>query len=539
MKKMKKFFAMFLALAMVLGMSVTTFAAELPKPDNKATGTVVGVESGATVTAYQIVKAKYNKNGDVEEGFAGYELVRAGSIAGTDFVPDNAEISELAANTDGLPSRPMTESTDSDGKVIYTADLEAGYWMVLVNNTNTTNYNPMLLGIYYTNTADGTVLAPDPGEDFEVDADADYVLNNQTVYAKSSEVTVTKTANKTTDRVGETVTYTLAGTIPSYSAEYTTNSLTYIMRDSIVSGLSYVGNVKVTAATETGLTYTVHYYSDKEGTAEIISGAEAEKAASAKSFSVEFGGAYIHSLASLPEAQRSVTVTYDAKITAEAITAKGENDVTLSYSNDPQTPASNGETGDKVYTYTFAVKGGFKKTGENNAVLPGAEFTVYDGDQAIQIVKSDGTTANVATSETETGEIYIGGLAGDKTYTMKETKAPDGYTLNGTVYTISFPEEKRTTKTVDGKTVIDTYTVAISYTDAAEDKTVTNETVLRYGDTGTLDFQSGTVTTIVNTKLTSLPSTGGIGTTIFTVGGCAIMIIAAGLYFSLRRRTVK
>ncbi|MDE7320174.1 MAG: LPXTG cell wall anchor domain-containing protein, partial [Lachnospiraceae bacterium] len=30
-----------------------------------------------------------------------------------------------------------------------------------------------------------------------------------------------------------------------------------------------------------------------------------------------------------------------------------------------------------------------------------------------------------------------------------------------------------------------------------------------------------------------------IGTTIFTVGGCAIMIIAAGLYFSLRRRTVK
>ena len=44
---------------------------------------------------------------------------------------------------------------------------------------------------------------------------------------------------------------------------------------------------------------------------------------------------------------------------------------------------------------------------------------------------------------------------------------------------------------------------------------------------------------IKNTKLASLPSTGGIGTTIFTVGGCAIMIIAAGLYFATRRKSAK
>ena len=36
-----------------------------------------------------------------------------------------------------------------------------------------------------------------------------------------------------------------------------------------------------------------------------------------------------------------------------------------------------------------------------------------------------------------------------------------------------------------------------------------------------------------------LPSTGGIGTTIFTIGGCAIMIIAAGLFFATRRKTEK
>ena len=41
---------------------------------------------------------------------------------------------------------------------------------------------------------------------------------------------------------------------------------------------------------------------------------------------------------------------------------------------------------------------------------------------------------------------------------------------------------------------------------------------------------------IPNTKLSTLPGTGGIGTTIFTIGGCVIMIAAAGLYFASRRR---
>ena len=69
--------------------------------------------------------------------------------------------------------------------------------------------------------------------------------------------------------------------------------------------------------------------------------------------------------------------------------------------------------------------------------------------------------------------------------------------------------------------------------DDAVDGVMTITTTYKYNDF-TVD---GTGNKIPNTKLASLPSTGGIGTTIFTIGGCAIMIAAAALYFVNRRKS--
>ena len=89
-----------------------------------------------------------------------------------------------------------------------------------------------------------------------------------------------------------------------------------------------------------------------------------------------------------------------------------------------------------------------------------------------------------------------------------------------------------------------TYKVQITPGTRAEDGTVTWETAkdkivtsaaINYGQPADLNVAYK----IENTKLSALPSTGGIGTTIFTIGGCALMIIAAGLYFATRRKNVK
>ena len=98
----------------------------------------------------------------------------------------------------------------------------------------------------------------------------------------------------------------------------------------------------------------------------------------------------------------------------------------------------------------------------------------------------------VVTTDASDGQAVVKGFDDEYTYTFVEIKAPDGYS-------IADPE------------------------DAVWDAESSNS-----DKTGNA--------TVINTKLASLPSTGGIGTTIFTIGGCVIMVSAAGLYFASRRR---
>lgn len=152
-----------------------------------------------------------------------------------------------------------------------------------------------------------------------------------------------------------------------------------------------------------------------------------------------------------------------------------------------------------------------KKVDTNHNVLNGAEFQllkvtpakegteatktpinvvkVKDGEYKVALDGEEGaTTTLVATS----GTLKVTGLD-EGTYEFKETKAPTGYKVSSEnkTFTITADEEKEVT------------------VDAGE---------------------------FVNTKLSALPSTGGMGTYLFTIIGVVVMAGAAGAFFISRRK---
>ena len=137
----------------------------------------------------------------------------------------------------------------------------------------------------------------------------------------------------------------------------------------------------------------------------------------------------------------------------------------------------------------------------------------------------------------DVGWTVIGLAAG--TYYLQETEAPDGYSVNTTIFKVVIEAEyysKEEAANVEGidEGMLKSWTVKVGEginADGDALKLVASFNVNNEGQTKNIGG-----TEIKNTSISSLPSTGGIGTTIFTIGGCGIMIAAAGLFFASRRK---
>ena len=128
------------------------------------------------------------------------------------------------------------------------------------------------------------------------------------------------------------------------------------------------------------------------------------------------------------------------------------------------------------------------------------------------VTTPSGETKKVTVITDESGKIKLEGLK-PGTYTIKETKAPSGYNLDK-----------------------NTYTIKINWTYDADTKTGTFSKDASSSEGVTFTDSTATASiTIDNNSGATLPSTGGIGTTIFYVVG-SILVVAAGVLLITKKR---
>ena len=300
-----------------------------------------------------------------------------------------------------------------------------------------------------------------------------------------NDVPFKKEVSETNVDVGQTVTFKITGKVPDYTGF---TKYTYLITDTMTNGLTFKDDVKVMVGSE-----------DKTNDCTITY--DATNAPQTFTVSIPVWDEKY-------EIGANIEVTYTATVNKDAIAIISSNKAKLTYSNDPTTDEVTDSQTEEQKVYTSKIVIDKFETGKQETVkLPGAEFVLYKkvpgaSGEVTKYYKQDDTTkavtwvntiaeATTVTTDND-GAAFFEGLA-DGTYYLVETKAPAGYN-----------------QLTEAKDV----TVTGSITDAMR-LSVTAE--------------------VANSTGTTLPSTGGMGTTVFYVLG-AVLVVGAGVLLVTKKR---
>ena len=507
MKKMKKLFAILMTMAMVMGMNMTVFA--LPA-DTTANITINNAGTGAKFNYVQIVVA----NPETETGWdikTDYEDEFATAFNNMDEQEILKGMINKATGDKGTPIE------DFDSK--YAAALDAICGTIPEPTAETQQTSPITVnaaGVYVIRGYEegynyGTMAGYVAFDNYDKETGVPTDLDDTTVEAKKSPTTITKSSDDDDKAVeiGRDVTYTVTSTVPYIPT--TDDNRYYVIADQI-TGADY----KVDTTGENTGKLKVNVKIGEEGSYELNTDVYTDYVVDqndTQKFVLDLTSLLLEkqedneTVKMNDYANKKITLTYVATVTDMLVNntvaaGDGENMTTPDYGSD----------NDKLVSGTVTLTK--KNDDETPVVLEGAEFVLKknvsdsenpeDAEYVYATVENGVLTGWVnekkdATTLTtdEGGTIVVNGLEKDGKYSFEETKAPEGYTINETDATITW-----------GNVPTDLDTPV----------------------TGTSEM--------TDTKLTALPlpGTGGMGTTLFTIAGCVIMISAAGLFFATRKK---
>lgn len=340
------------------------------------------------------------------------------------------------------------------------------------------------------------------------------------------------------NQIGDTVEYKITTTMPDPVYVNGFEDYTYIIHDKMTKGLDFDPESVGITIGETTLSkdyYTVKNACSHDFETELKSGQTVNE-----SFEIEFDMEKILADEVLKDVAikgAEIVTTYNCTLTAEALVAStatddnnsNDNTAYLEFSNNPYASEGEDNTGETVedtvydWTFTYTVD---KVNEAGDQHLSGAVFNVKEGAEFIKFTKLTGEgytdkdyyvvdKNGTVTDITTTGiEFVLVGLDDETTYTLIEKAPPSGYNkCDDITFKIS--------NTYDGSPVGNTI-ASISAENKQGDK------ILDAGNTIDVINKTGTV----------LPGTGGIGTTIFYLGGGAMAAIG-GIYLISKRRMKK